>query len=407
MNKEKYSETRNELMGDVEGLIEEGKLEESNAKIKEVEELDSKWEEIKIANANLNALKDNDKVVNLENKSIKIEEGKDLESIVREVKPIDKDKQYVTAWGKNLLNIDMTEDEIEVFNEINKIKGAFTHTTVTTSTLIPETVVQGIEKLIEDEYPLLGDVRKFNISGNFAMNQHTSIDAGDASWYALESTVTADEENTFGQFTLGGHELAKAVTVSWKLKAMAVDEFIPFIQKELADRMGVAKAKAVFSGAGTTEPEGIDTALVAETLTPQIVDYATLDGIVYADLSAAMGLVHSSLIKGAKFYANSKTIWGQLANVSDGNGNSIFIPDATSGGIGRIFGITVEADGSIEDGSVLLGNAGKGYYMNTNEPTKLVTEDHAKARATDYVSYEVVDGKVYETKAFALIKKSD
>jgi len=221
------------------------------------------------------------------------------------------------------------------------------------------------------------------------------------------TTVTADEENTFGQFTLGGHELAKAVTVSWKLKAMAVDEFIPFIQKELADRMGVAKAKAVFSGAGTTEPEGIDTALVAETLSPQIVGYATLDGIDYADLTAAMGLVHSSLIKGAKFYANSKTIWGQLANVSDGNGNSIFIPDATSGGIGRIFGITVEADGSIEDGSVLLGNAGKGYYMNTNEPTKLVTEDHAKARATDYVSYEVVDGKVYETKAFALIKKSD
>jgi len=407
MNKEKYLEMRNDLMKEVEGLIGEGKIEESNTKVKEVEELDSKWEEIKVANANLNALKDNDKIVNLENKNKEIEGGKDLESTVKEVKPIDKNKVYVNAWAKNLLNKDMSKDEIEVFNEINEIKGAFTHTTVTTSTLIPETVVTGIEKLIADEYPLLGDVRKFNIKGNFTINKHTSIEAGDADWYATEATATADEENEFGQFTLTGHELAKAVTVSWKLKAMAVEEFIPFIQKELADRMGVTKAKAVFNGGGTTEPIGIDTALEAEVATPQIVGYATADGITYADVTEAMGLVHSSLIKGAKFYANNKTIWGQLANIVGTAGQPIFIPDATSGGIGRIFGITVESDGSIEDGSVVLGNANKGYYMNTNEPTKLVTEDHAKARATDYVSYEVVDGKVYETKAFALIKKSD
>ena len=38
-----------------------GKIEESQAKMKEVEALDNKWEEVKLANANMNALKDKTK----------------------------------------------------------------------------------------------------------------------------------------------------------------------------------------------------------------------------------------------------------------------------------------------------------------------------------------------------------
>lgn len=400
-----YIDNRKALLDEVKALIEEGKIEDSNAKMKEVEDLDAKFEEYKIANANLEALKDNDKVVNLETKTKEIEGGKELENIIKD-KPVDKEALYTRAWANHLLGNKKTKEETEVFNEFNGINNAFTHTTLTAPTLIPETVVQGIEAILAEEYPLLADVRKFNVNGNFALNYHASVDSGDAAWYALEATTTADEKNTFAQFTLGGHELAKAVTVSWKLKAMAVEEFIPFIIKELADRMGITKATAVFSGAGTTEPEGIDTALTAELNTPQIQPYAVADGIAYSDITAAMGLVHSSLIKGAKFYANNKTIWGQLAAIVGPTGQPIFIADATSGGVGRIFGITVETDGSIADGSVLLGNANKGYYMNTNEPMKIVVQDQAKKRETDYVSYEVVDGKVYETKAFALIKKS-
>ena len=41
----------------------------------------------------------------------------------------------------------------------------------------------------------------------------------------------ADEQNTFGQLTLTGCELAKSITVTWKMRAMAIDEFIPYIKK--------------------------------------------------------------------------------------------------------------------------------------------------------------------------------
>lgn len=398
MKMEKYLETRNQLINEAEGLIEEGKLEESQAKIEEVEQLDNKFEEIKVANANLNALKENEDVTNIENKTIEVEGAKKVESInINSVK--DEKEVYVEAWAKSLMNQDMSQDEKTVFAKMNNLSNDFTHTTINTPTLIPDTVVGGIEALMEEQYPLLADVRKLNVKGNLKMNRHSSIEAGDAAWYT-EPTVVADEENEFNQFTLTGHELAKAVTVSWKLKSMAVSEFIPFIQREIASRMGVALATAVAKGTGTNQPKGIVTVLNAQAGKPQVNEYETL---AYEDLTNAVSRIHSSLLGGVAIYASNGTIWNTLANLKDGEGRPLFIPDVTSGGVGRIFGYTVKADGSLSEGDVLFGNADKGYILNTNEALKMVTEDHAKPRETDYVAYGIYDGDVYEPQAFALL----
>lgn len=397
MNLKQYLEQRKVLMNEAETMISEGKLEESEAKMQEVKDLDNKWEGVKVANANLEALKDNKEAVSLEDKSENIVGGE----IVGEIKEtvMDKVSLYENAWAKNLLGQEMNTDERTMFAEKNGLSMEFTHTTVNTPTLIPDTVVAGIEALMEEQYPLLADVRKFNVSGNLTMNRHEGIVAGDADWYT-EDVKVADEENKFGQFTLTGHELAKAVTVSWKMKSMAVAEFIPFIQREIASRMGIAKATGVAHGTGTNQPKGIVTALNAEVGTPQVIEYAT---IAYENITNAISKIHSSLLSGVAIYANNATIWNTLANLKDDVGRPLFIPDVTSGGVGRMFGYTVKADGSLKEGEILFGNADRGYILNTNEPMKLVTEDHAKTRETDYVAYEIVDGDVYETKAFALL----
>ena len=402
MNFEQYLKQRSELINAAETLIGEGKLEESQAKMDEVKNLDEKWEEIKVANANLEALKDNKQVVNLENKSESVAGGEVVGNIeVNQVK--NEDEVYVDAWAKHLMNQDMTQDERNVFAKVNNLTNEFTHTTVNTPTLIPDTVVAGIEALMEEQYPLLADVRKFNVSGNLTMNRHESIVDGDADWYT-EDVKVADEENKFTQFTLTGHELAKAVTVSWKMKSMAVKEFIPFIQREIASRMGIAKATAVAHGTGTNQPKGIVTVLAAETDTPQVIEYTDL---AYENITNAISKIHSSLLSGVAIYANNSTIWNTLANLKDDIGRPLFIPDVTTGGVGRMFGYTVKADGSLKDGEILFGNADRGYILNTNEAMKLVTEDHAKPRETDYVAYEIVDGDVYESKAFALLTKGE
>jgi len=131
-------------------------------------------------------------------------------------------------------------------------------------------------------YPLLGDVKKYNVKGTLVINKHTAIAEGDAAWYD-EDTNTADEKNTFGQLTLSGCELAKSITVTWKLRSMATEDFIPYIKNELGERVGVALGTAIAVGKGKPgegqsfkpEPLGIETALLAEDNTPQVITYTT------------------------------------------------------------------------------------------------------------------------------------
>lgn len=417
MNKEKYLEQRNALLKEIENLIEEGKTEDADAKMKEVEALDEKWENVKKANANLTALKGSAKVTDIENKSVDAGGGKVIDTIQKPV-AVDEDKLYETAWAKVMQNKKLDESEQAVFDKVNaEFQNAYTHDTGNTPTLIPQTVVAGIWKRAEEMYPLLADVKKYNVKGTLVINKHTAIAEGDAAWYD-EATATADEKNTFGQLILSGCELAKAITVTWKLRSMATEEFIPYIKNELGERVGVALGTAIAQGKGKPgdgetfkpEPLGIETALEAEDDTPQVVTYNPAanpaDPMDYEKITQAIGKIHSSYLSGCAIYANNATIWNQLANITDTTGRPIFIPDATSGGVGRMFGMVVKADAGVSNDKVIIGNPNKGYVMNTNEPMSLATEEHVKARTVDYAAYTIVDGGLLDTKAFALIKKS-
>ncbi|MFD1176871.1 phage major capsid protein [Paenibacillus puldeungensis] len=412
MTKEQYLNQRKKLMNEAELLINEGKFEDSEAKMNEVKTLDNKWETIALANANLNALKDNAKVTELENKSVTVEGGKPVDNIVQP-KPLDEKKAYENAWAKYMQGGKLEGIEKELFDKVNtEFSNAYTHDTTNTAILIPETVVAGIWKRAEEMYPLLADVRKFSVSGTLTMKKHTGIAAGDAAFYD-EATATADEQNNFGEITLSGCELAKAITITWKLRSMAMEEFIPFIINELGERVGVALGKAVASGKGASasprEPEGVETALLAESGTPQVVTYdpdnaTTPVPLTYKKVTEAIAKIHSSYLGGAAIYANNATIWTQLANLTDDNGRPLFIPDVTSGGVGRMFGMVVKPDAGLSKNNILIGNASAGYIMNTNEPMSVATEEHVKARTVDYAAYTIVDGAVLDTKAFALIR---
>ncbi len=408
MNKEQYLEQRNALMAEIENLINEGKIEEANAKMKEVEDLDNKWEEITKANANINALKDKTKITDIEGKSIDIKGAKVVDDIAKVIKDDDA-KIYENAWAKYILGKKLDAKEQEIFDRVNaEFNNAYTHDTSNTSILIPETVVAGIWKRAAEMYPLLGDVRKFNVRGTLTLKKHTGIAAGDAKFYD-EETTTEDEENKFAEITLSGCELAKAITITWKLRSMAMEEFIPFIQNELAERIGAALGTAIAQGAGPSsnprEPEGIETALLAEAGTPQVVTYDDTDKLTYDKITEAIAKIHSSYLNGSSIYANNATIWTKLATLKDNEGRPLFIPDVTSGGVGRMFGMVVKPDAGVSAGSIIIGNAYEGYIMNTNEPMSIATEEHVKARTVDYAAYTIVDGAVVDTKAFALIKE--
>ena len=399
MNREKYLEMRAAMLEEAQNLINEGKIEEAAAKRKEIEKLDADFEEASKEQANLDALnKENEEVTDMKNLSVS--EGG--------LKAVDKTEikntlNYEEVFAKVALQRDLNEDEINLFNQMNP-ENVYTHNTTNTEVVIPETVIGGIIDTMQELHPILADVTSTRIKGTVKYAKRTAIPAGDADYYD-EATVTADEENKFGELTLNGKELSKAVTVTWKLQAMAVADFIPFIQRELGERMGAAKAKAFVKGKGDAKyPQGVVTAIEAEASTPQKVSYKA-DGLTYKDITAAMAKIKSGYVSGAKIYANNATVWGTLANLMDGQQRPLFIPDVTIGGVGRIFGIPVMEEDAMGDGEILIGNMAAGYKENISEDMKLVTENHAKARTTDFVGYEVHDGGVVDEKAFAYLVK--
>lgn len=404
MNKQKYLEKRKALLGEAENLLKEGKLEEFEAKEQEIKDLDDQFEKLAKARANMDALKEPivaDSVANMSR-------GDDGVLATHNTTTFKNDQEiYLNAWAKNMMGMTLEGEEKQVFDKVNNEYRNQVQTAQEHVVLIPETVRDGIWKEAGELYPILGDVRMTFVPGDLTILKE--VDGGDdAQWYD-ENDEVKDDGFQIGELNLTGCELAKNIPVSWKLRKMAVNEFIAYITSLLAEKMGAALAKAIVSGKGKpgagdtfkAEPKGIKTALEG---TQQIVDYSG-EKPSYEDLTKAMAKIHSTYKNGAVIYANGATIWEGLANIVDGNNRPIFIPDVTSGGVGRIFGLVVKEEDAVADGEVLIGNVARGYVMNVNENMTIYTEDHIKRRYTDYMGYVIVDGDVLTEKAFALLRK--
>lgn len=401
MNYKDYLNKRNQLISAAQALINEGKLDEFNAKKKEIETLDNEYKTATKDNADFNALNKSGAIVNVANLSANV-----TGTVIDKTENKDSQELYNVAFGKYLLNRSMTDDEKHTFNLMNATQRTNDHTVV-----IPETYVKGIWSEMAERHPIIADTTSTRVEGHLVIRTG-SMDSG-ANWYD-ETTPVTDGSVQTAEITLKGYELAKAVTVSWLLKDMSIDEFIPFITSKIAEVMGNALANALVNGLGVpsggdtfkAQPKGVVTALKAQSQTPQIVTYSDVDPLGYRSLTSAVALIKSGYLSGSSIYAKNKTIWNVLANLLDEIGRPLFIPDVTSGGVGRMFGLTVKEEDAVKENDILIGNMAKGYAFNVNKNIAIYTEDHVKARETDYMGYAVMDGSPLTMNAFAYIEKS-
>ena len=402
MNRKQYEAMRNQLMNEAQTLINDGKAEEAEAKMNEVKELDEKWDKIAQAQANFNALNNDPKPMN----PFDMEDS--LSGQGSEENPVATawaSKEYENAWAKTMMKKPLEASEQKTFDLVNE---AYTHTTGNTAVVIPKYVVKGIWEEAGSLYPYFNDVSKTYVNGVLAVIQEdTSSDAG---WYE-EETVTEDGKETLKEFTLSGCELARAVTISWKLREMAAEDFIPYIRRKIAKKMGAAAGYGATHGAGPKaasgkpEPTGTVTALLAEENTPQVVTYTKGSVPTWKELTTARAKVKSGYGAGLAVYANSTTIWTILANILDQNKRPIFMTDAASG-VNKVLGAVVKEDDSMLDGEILFSNAYAGYHTNVNKEMTVMTEEHVKERKADYCAYAIMDGNVTTTKAHALLKEA-
>lgn len=419
MTREEYLNKRNGLLAEARQLITSGKIEEGNKKAEEVKQLDAEFDTAIKAQANLEALEKEPAGLNIQNLTDGKAESKTLEGNYRVTalnmdgtQPINQGaaEMYATdiykhAWAKKLMNLPMSQEEQNAFSMVNE---AYTHTTGNTPLVIPKTVTKGIWEEAGELYPYFGDITKTYVNGILTMVKEDS--STDAAWYD-EKTLTEDGKETFKDYSLDGCELSRVITVSWKLKEMAIEDFIPYIQRKMAKKMGAAFGYGATHGAGKAEgqkpePTGVVTALEKEESTPQVVTYAGTQP-TYQELTTARSKIKSGYSAGLAIYANSNTIWTKLANIMDANKRPVFVPDVTSGGMYRILGMPVKEDDSMKDGEILMSNAKAGYHMNINKEMTVMTEEHVKDRETDYCAYAIADGNAVTTKAHALLKPTD
>lgn len=402
MNRKQYETMRNQLMNEAQTLINDGKAEEAEAKMNEVKDLDEKWDKIAQAQANFNALNNDPKPMN----PFELEDS--LSGQGSEENPVAAawaSKEYENAWAKTMMKKPLENAEQKAFALVNE---AYTHTTGNTAVVIPKSVAKGIWEEAGNLYPYFNDVNKTYVNGVLAIIQEdTSSDAG---WYE-EETATDDGKETLKEFTLSGCELARSVTISWKLREMAVEDFIPYIRRKIAKKMGAAAGYGATHGAGPKaasgkpEPTGTVTALLAEEDTPQVVTYAKGSVPTWKEITSARAKVKSGYGAGLAVYANSTTIWNVLANILDQNKRPIFMTDAATG-VNKVLGATVKEDDSMLDGEILFSNAYEGYHTNVNKEMTVMTEEHVKERKADYCAYAIMDGNVTTTKAHALLKEA-
>lgn len=404
-NREDYLTQRKDLMDAAEKAVTEGDATKANELMESVKELDNAFEEWSKMNADFNALNKTPVIA----PGVPVQEGKIDTTESQKMENATADApEYKSAWMRAVKGENLSNTDRQIIDKVNSKSKMNVEMTTGHTLVIPTTIRKGIWEKAAEEHPVIRDLLATFIQGDIVIIKDTSEES-DAEWIDEEDS-SKDAKFTEGQIHLTGCELAKSVTISWKLRKMNDQDYEAYLIRKLGEKVGNAIARSLFHGKGKptatefkAQARGVVTALEAQNDTPNIITYNK--NINYTDMTALMALIKAAYVKGASIYATNKTIWNQLANIVDGNRRPIFITDTTTGGVGRIFGITVKPEDGVEDGEIVLGNFGDCYAFNFNEQMAIYTEDHVKARTTDYMAYGIADGDLITEDGFAMLKE--
>lgn len=367
--KEQIEARKVEIKSEVEAAEDKETIETLT---EEVEALD---EELKA----LNEHQENESLTKkLEEKSVTVKEISKEEKKMEEKFTV-KSAEYRTAWAKSMMGL--TLDEVD-----KRAIGDAVGTTATTfveadgghnginnlGLLIPESVRLDLLKMAEEASPIYRDITKLNIPGNVDFPYLFAAD--DAEWYA-EANTTKNEGQEYRNIKLTGHELAKAIEITWKAEAMTVDGFIDFLLRELNIKMNKALITGVIYGTGSGEPTGITASLV-KTTNANPIDLA----------KALLGTLTGENRVGAKVYVASD-VGDAILFYKDENGNYPYLV----GGLNRVGAAQIEVDPFLADGDVVVGNAAN-YILNFNQPLRVDKEIKVQPRRVVYGGYLIADG---------------
>lgn len=399
MNREQYLQLRNGLYNEAEALINEGKIEDANAKMEEIKELDNKFEEGSKATANLNALKDNAKVTNLENNSKNIIGGTVLANTSN---AIEEDLTNSVEYRKAFMNyvsrgVEMPREFMNA-NENTKTTDA--------SVMIPTTVLEKIIEKIEATGMILPLVTRTSIKGGVTVP--TSTVKPVASWVAEGATSDKQKKSVQGTITFAYYKLRCAVSMSLEMDTMALPVFETTLINNVVEAMTKAIEESIINGTGVGQPKGIlkETPNEGQSLEVDTIDYDTLiDAESALPLEYESGAVYCMTKKTFMKYQGMKDSAGQpIARVNYGIGGK---PERTL--LGRqviLCNYLPSFDAAISQEAFAFLFNFKDYVLNTN--LNMTMKRYEDNDTDDQVTKAIVlvDGKVLQKDSLVILKKA-
>lgn len=309
MNKEKYLSQRNTLLEEAQALIDAGDFKAFNEKKAEIEKLDDNFENAAREQANLNALKDNSKIVDIKNQGTGFIYGTKIDSTNNaQTEDILNSVEYRKAFMNYVINGTPIDGQFK--NEAGPTKKS------DIGAAIPETILTKIIEKIQATGMILPLVTRTSYQSGVSIP--TSSVKPVATWVAEGATSEKQKKST-GTIVFGAYKLRCAVSNSLEVEVMALPIFESTLIKNVAEAMVIALETAILKGTGSGQPKGLLKETVEEG---QNIDIARSESPEIEQLEDAEAALPLAYENGAVWLMTKKTFM-KYASLKDSSGQPI------------------------------------------------------------------------------------
>lgn len=292
--------------------------------------------------------------------------------------------EYRSAWAKTLMRRKLTDAEQRALDTAL--------TTTSTTYTDPSSSVDGVNngglfiptdinlellKAIGLVSPIFRDAARTNIRGVVKFPYRKKASGAKSK---RETDASPDGSIEWAELTLATSEICVTIPVSWRLEAMAVEEFIGYLKSEIIEEVQDETVTETIYGTGTDQMRG-----------------ATVDATKYEYEGTALDGIGEAFAKlgkkqkiGAKVYV-SQSIVEEISFSKDKNGNYIYTP-INNVGVKSIATYPVEVDPYLNDGDFIVGNISRYYRINIVEPVSVTRDSSGKKRRNEYTAFTIMAG---------------
>lgn len=297
----------------------------------------------------------------------------------------DQDKEYRSAWLKNLQGKALTENEQRAYS------------TAANSALpaIPESTANEIIKKMYEVAPILQRCKIFHVPGNFKFAVEGTN--SDAALHTENASITAASDS-LGSVSLTGYEIVKLVKASRATVNMTINAFESYIVEIIAEAIARKIENYIFAGTGSNQPGGVANggkgSNGAYTAGTDQVTVAASANVTEADVTTLYGMLSSGYERNAVWAMSKATFFAYFYALMNKSKNN-FIEFAN--GKYYIMGCEVYFTGSLAMGVAYLGDFS--YIVgNYSQDITVVKSEHS-GLATNSVDY--LGSCVFDSKAIA------